>query len=127
MNSSAKQETGLRLAPQELLPSLVVGLIAGAIGILLDISFAALIFSGALASHISVGIGMVLVSATLIRAFTALTSSFPGIIADLDSVPTAVLAWMAGAIAKFIEDHGLSGLMLIAMIVGLLMIVFTLT
>lgn len=77
-----------------------VGLISGAIGVLLNISFAALIFAGSLSPHLGLGIKMVLFSATAIRGIVALGSSLPNVIADLDPVSTAILAWSAATIVN---------------------------
>jgi hypothetical protein len=46
------------LHPTRLLPNLTVGLTTGAIGVLFDLSYAVLIFSGSLSSHLSPGIGV---------------------------------------------------------------------
>ena len=88
------------LLPSKLLPSLTVGFVNGVIGICLGISFAALIFSGELNRYISAGVGIVLFSSAVIRAVTACLSSFPPIIADIDPLPSAILALMATAIAN---------------------------
>lgn len=88
------------LHPTRLLPNLTVGLTTGAIGVLFDLSYAVLIFSGRLSSHLSPGIGLVLFSAASTRILVALTSSLPGMVADLSTVPTAILAWSVGAIVK---------------------------
>lgn len=86
--------------PARLLPHLMAGLITGAVGVLFDLSFAALIFSGSLLNHLSVGVGLVLFSAAATRTMTALMSSCPGVVADLGTVPTVILAWSAGSVAK---------------------------
>nr|RNJ69998.1 MAG: SulP family inorganic anion transporter [Leptolyngbya sp. IPPAS B-1204] len=86
--------------PHRLMPSLTTGIVTGTVGVLLNISFASLIFSGSLSSYLPVGIGMVLFSSAITRTLVALTSSFPGIIADLDPVPAAILGWSAATIVK---------------------------
>jgi sulfate permease, SulP family len=83
-----------------LLPNLITGLTVGAIGVLFDLSFTALIFSGRLESHLAAGIGLVMFSVAATRIITAFTSSLPGMIADLGTVESAILAWSAGMIAK---------------------------
>ena len=88
------------LHPTRLLPNLTVGLTTGAIGVIFDLSYAVLIFSGNLAQHLSAGIGIVLFSAASTRILVALTSSLPGMVADLGTVPTAILAWSVGMIVK---------------------------
>lgn len=88
------------LHPTRILPNLTVGLTTGAVGIIIDLSYAVLIFSGSLSSHLSAGIGLVLLSAASTRILVALTSSLPGMVADLSTVPTAILAWSVGMIVK---------------------------
>lgn len=80
--------------------SLALGLTTGAIGVVFALSYAALIFSGNLTAELSVGIGLVLFSIATTRMAIALTSSYPGMVADLSTVPTAILAWSVGMIAK---------------------------
>jgi sulfate permease, SulP family len=88
------------LHPTRLLPNLTVGLTTGAIGVVFDLSYAVLIFSGSLSTHLSAGIGLVLFSAASTRILVALTSSLPGMVADLSTVPTAILAWSVGMVVK---------------------------
>lgn len=87
------------LRPPHLFPNVMVGLTTGAVGVLFDLSFAALIFSGSLSDHLSVGVGLVLFSVAATRLMTALVSPL-GVVTDLGTVPTTILAWSAGAIAK---------------------------
>jgi len=87
-------------SPKRLLPSLSVGLTTGILGVLFDISFAALIFSGSLSEYLSAGVGLVLISAAATRVMVALLSSFGVMVADLSTVPTAILAWSAGMVVK---------------------------
>jgi SulP family sulfate permease len=82
------------------LPSFTIGLTTGAIGVIFDLSYAVLIFSGTLAHHLAAGISLVLFSAATTRIAIVLTSSFPGMIADLGTVPTAILAWSVGMVVK---------------------------
>ncbi len=89
-----------RCLTHQLLPNLGVGLTTGVIGVLFNFSFAALIFSGSLAGHLSAGLSIVLLSAAVTRVIIAVGSSFTGSVADLGTVPTAILAWSAAAIAK---------------------------
>jgi len=87
------------LQPSNLLPSLISGLVTGIIGVFRGISYAALIFSGTLAPHLNVGVGMAVFSTAIVTAVVALLSSFPGTIATPLAAPTAILATMAAAIA----------------------------
>ncbi|MEO1069385.1 MAG: SulP family inorganic anion transporter, partial [Cyanobacteria bacterium J06638_6] len=88
------------LQPQVLLSSLAAGLVTGIIGVIRAISYASLIFSGALAIHLPTGLGMTVVSTGVTILVVALTSSLPGIIATPLAAPTTILAIMAAAIAS---------------------------
>jgi SulP family sulfate permease len=81
-----------------LLPSVSVGIVSGILVIILQISFAALIFSGELTDQLSYGVGIVLFGASVIGAVAAMTSSYPGTVACLQGSPAVVLALMAGAV-----------------------------
>jgi CRP-like cAMP-binding protein len=81
-----------------LLPSLTAGIIVGIIVILVEISLAALIFSGELSRYVSSGIGFILLGTFVIGIVVALTSSFPGMVALPQDSPAAILALMATAI-----------------------------
>ncbi|NEO28008.1 MAG: SulP family inorganic anion transporter, partial [Kamptonema sp. SIO4C4] len=85
--------------PQLFIPSLTAGLVTGIIGVIRAISYAALIFSGLLSSHLSTGVGMTVFSTGMITAVVALFSALPGMIATPLAAPTAILAIMAGEIA----------------------------
>lgn len=88
------------LHPQKLIPSLIAGVVTGTIGIIRAISYAALIFSGGLAPHLDVGIGLAVFSTAVISIIVALTSSMPGMIATPLAAPTAVLAILAANLAS---------------------------
>lgn len=94
--------------PSRLLSSLIAGLVSGTVGVLFSISFAALIFSGNLERYLSSGVGIVLFSAVILRTVSALTSSFPTIIADLDPLPTAIMATSVATIASSMPEAATS-------------------
>ncbi|MGB3311494.1 MAG: SulP family inorganic anion transporter [Nodosilinea sp.] len=88
------------LHPERLIPSLIAGGITGMIGVIRAISYAALIFSGPLASELNVGVGMAIGSSALISVVVALTSTLPGMIATPLAAPTVVLTVLAANIAQ---------------------------
>ncbi|MEB3210318.1 MAG: SulP family inorganic anion transporter, partial [Leptolyngbyaceae bacterium] len=94
--SSLMQE----LQPEKVFSSLVAGGITGVIGVIRAISYAALIFSGSLAVHLNVGVGVAIFSSAVISVVVALTSSLPGMIATPLAAPTAVLAILASQIVE---------------------------
>ncbi|WP_219904765.1 SulP family inorganic anion transporter [Stenomitos frigidus] len=86
--------------PNRLLWSLAIGLTTGSLGVVFALSYAALIFSGNLTGQLSTGFGLVLFSVATTRMIVALTSSYPGMVADLSTVPTAILAWSVGMVVR---------------------------
>ncbi|PSN15616.1 hypothetical protein C7293_06460 [filamentous cyanobacterium CCT1] len=98
------------------MPSLTIGLTTGVLGVLFDLSFAALIFSGSLSAYLSAGVGLVLVSAAITRVMVALMSALPFMVADLGTVPTAILAWSAGMVVKQLPPTATSTEILITVI-----------
>ncbi|UBF30410.1 hypothetical protein K9N68_35010 (plasmid) [Kovacikia minuta CCNUW1] len=110
-----------RLQTGALLPNIVAGLISGLVSVTYSLSFAALIFSGNLATHLSVGINSALISAALIAFAVACTSSFSFAIAGPDSNTSAILALMASSITtQLIGQDGSASILptVWAMLVG---------
>ena len=85
--------------PYNLLPSLTSGLIAAIITISIEISLAALIFSGDLEKFLADGIGLMLFGAFVVGVMVSLTTSLPGMIGLPQDTPAAILALVAAAIA----------------------------
>jgi sulfate permease, SulP family len=84
--------------PDILLPSITAGLIAGMVTISLEISLAALIFSGDLDQFLAGGIGLMLFGAFTVGVTIALTTSLPGMVGLPQDTPAAIMALIAGAI-----------------------------
>jgi SulP family sulfate permease len=82
------------------LPNLTAGLVAGILGIIVQISYAGLIFSGPLAGDVSSGIGLTLFGAFVMRIVVALGSSFPTAMAHPQDIPAAILALVAAGIVS---------------------------
>src|SRR5574338_1368154 len=85
--------------PDLLLPSITAGLIGGIITISIEISLAALIFSGDLQQFLAGGIGLMLFGAFAVGIMVALTTSRPGMMALPQDTPAAIMALVAAAIA----------------------------
>ena len=85
--------------PKHLFPSLVAGLITGILTVIIEISLAALIFSGDLSRFVSNGIGITLFGSLVIGIVVALTSSMRGTVAVAQDIPAAILAPVAAGIA----------------------------
>jgi SulP family sulfate permease len=79
---------------------LTTGIICGLISTVAAISFAGMIFSGPLAQHVGVGIGIALFSAALVGLLSALAATYPGSISVLHGTVSAILALMVVTIAE---------------------------
>jgi SulP family sulfate permease len=85
--------------PKRFFPSLTAGLIAGIVAVMVEISLAALIFSGDLSRFVSSGIGITLFSSFVIGLVVSLTSAFRGVVGVGQDIPAAILGVVAAAIA----------------------------
>lgn len=85
--------------PKKLFPSLTAGLIVGITDVSLEISLAALIFSGVLAPFVGQGIGFILFGAFLVLLIGAITSPIPGTMNVPQDTPAAILALVAAGVA----------------------------
>ncbi|MEM8502275.1 MAG: SulP family inorganic anion transporter [Cyanobacteria bacterium P01_D01_bin.1] len=99
--------------------TLSVGITAGILGVLFDISFAALIFSNSLSDYLSAGIGLVLFSAAAARIMVAIMSSFPGTVSDLAAIPTAILSWSTGMVVRELPPTASPEAMLVTVVVSI--------
>jgi SulP family sulfate permease len=84
--------------PDFLLPSITAGLVAAIITISLEISLAALIFSGELSQFLAGGIGLMLFGAFAMGIAVALTTSLPGMVGLPQDTPAAIMGLVAAAI-----------------------------
>jgi SulP family sulfate permease len=85
--------------PKLLVPSLTAGLIVGITDVSIEISLAALIFSGLLASYVAHGIGFILFGAFALLLLGALTSPIPGTMTIPQDTPAAILALIVAGVA----------------------------
>ena len=84
--------------PKKLVPSLTAGLIVGITDVSVEISLAALIFSGVLAPFVAHGIGFILFGAFVILLLGAITSSIPGTMTIPQDTPAAILALITAGV-----------------------------
>lgn len=97
--TSLFQELIHDLRPGTLIPALCIGLIIGLMGIVLAVSFAAMIFSGEV-SHLAVrGVGLTLTGGLLACIAVALTSSFKSSISLPQDAPAAIFSGGAALMA----------------------------
>lgn len=87
-----------RLDTRRLVSGVVTGVITGLFAITLSFSVAALIFSGPLASHVTVGVGLTLFGSVVLGLFISLRSRYRGMVASAQEVPGAILALIAAGI-----------------------------
>lgn len=85
--------------PKILLPSITAGLIATIVTISMEISLAALIFSGDLSEFLAGGIGLMLFGAFAMGIAVAVTTSLPGIVGVPQDTPAAILGLIGAGIA----------------------------
>jgi hypothetical protein len=90
---------------KRLFPSFFAGLMTGILTIIIEISLAALIFSGDLSRFVSNGIGITLFSSVVIGVVVALTSSLRGAVAVGQDIPAAILAPVAAGIVASHRDR----------------------
>ena len=76
------------------------GLTVGLLGAIAYVSYAALIFTGSLAPHVAVGIGLALLSGIVLRLVCLLADMSPGSIVGPASAATAISAVVASSIAS---------------------------
>ncbi|QDZ41250.1 cyclic nucleotide-binding domain-containing protein [Euhalothece natronophila Z-M001] len=93
------------LEPRTLFLSLLAGLITGIIGVIRAISYAALIFSGALNSELGVGVGLTIFSTGMVSFMAAIFSALPGMIATPLAAPTAITAILANEIVQDLKAN----------------------
>lgn len=93
------------LQPSRLVPTLTAGVISGVLMVIYSISIATLIFSGSLAPFLSVGIGLVFLTAIAATVIISFTNSLPSVISDPQDAPAIILAIMVSEIAaQFSND-----------------------
>lgn len=81
-----------------MLPNVFAGLVSWMMTLIASISYATLIFSGALSGHLTLGICSTLVSAAVVGFIVAWRSAAPFIIAGPDANISALLAVMAASV-----------------------------
>ena len=117
--------------PSVLLPSLSAGLINAIIIISVEISLAALIFSGDLSPFLPRGIGMMLIGTVIVTIFIALTSSLVNMIGVPQDTPSALMALMCAGVAATLKGQSpeaiystaVGAIMLGSLVTGVLFII----
>ncbi len=94
------QRLALEFEPNRLLPNLMAGAIIGITVIIIQVSFAAMIFTGPLSGYLVIGIGLSLFSGALIAIIYALTSSYVGTVGCSQDNPAVIISLIAIAISN---------------------------
>lgn len=89
---------------EHLIPTLTAGIVIGIIIAFVEISFAALIFSGKLSAFLPNGIGFLLLGTCVLGVVIALFDSYPGMIALAQDSPAAIMALVATGMAAQMTD-----------------------
>lgn len=96
----------LRPASDAVLPALAAGLVTGIIVVILNVAFAALIFSGEMSPYLDRGLGITLTSAVVLGLIVGVASSLPTVIAIPQDTIAVILAVMVTAIATTLDEGG---------------------
>ncbi|MEZ4869007.1 MAG: SulP family inorganic anion transporter [Caldilineaceae bacterium] len=94
------------MSPKQLVANVLAGLIVSLVAIIFNISYAALVFSGPLASYFPYGISATLISLSLSALVVSTLSSLPILCAGPDSLTATVTALIMGNIAQTLVATG---------------------
>jgi SulP family sulfate permease len=90
---------GSDLTGRGAIESVAAGVVTGGMSVAIAVSFSALVFTGPLAAHLPVGLGLALFGSAVMALVVSLTSGFSAAVAGIQDNPTAILAVAATAIA----------------------------
>ncbi len=102
--SNLPGEISADLRSTRLLPGLSVGLVLGLMVVILEVSFASMIFSGQLESHVGKGIGMLIAGSLVFVLITTLFSGIRSVVAIPQDAPVALYAGVAAALSAGIGN-----------------------
>jgi SulP family sulfate permease len=91
---------------ERLLPGLTLGVLVGLTEVIFALSVGSLIFSGELAPFLAYGIGIALVTATIMLIGVSCGSSIPGVTGSLQDSPSVILAVIAVALVGALPAAG---------------------
>ena len=104
--------------PKQIIPALMTGLIGAILVIIFGISFSGLIFTGPLASHASVGVGLALLGTLILSVVIPLFSTYPGTIGGLASLPAIGIGVIATSLASSVRSDQLLPTVLVTIMVA---------
>lgn len=107
-HKSPSHSHGGHLAPTSVAlgPALVAGLVTGIVVVMLNVAFAALIFSGEMSPYLDRGLGITLTSAVVLGVIVGMASSLPTVIATPQDTIAVVLAVIVTAVATTLMEDG---------------------
>src|SRR4051812_29207874 len=95
----AKLDNYLGISRENFVAALVTVSVTSFLSLIACVASAAIIFSGDLAPYLPVGIGIALLSATILGLVMSLSSAYPGTQACAQSTPTVILSLIATSLA----------------------------
>lgn len=104
MNKLPVSELFADLTSGRIVPIFSTAVIAAILFVILEVSFAAMVFSGSLSTLATQGAGLTLCGGFLICLFAALTSSFKSVVSQPQDAPVAVLAAITLSIAATLGE-----------------------
>lgn len=100
MSSSHTTPAAVGTGPHAPWHSLASGLIVGMMAVVSAVSFAALVYAEPLGAHVGRGVFLALLATTINTFVVARLASLPGTVGGLQSLPAAILATSAAAVAQ---------------------------
>lgn len=96
----------LGVTRDNLAPALVTICVTSFLSLVACVAYPAIIFSGELGAYLPVGVGIALMSATVLGLVMSLGSSYPGTLAYAQSEPAVILAIIAATLAADLHASG---------------------
>lgn len=103
--TSSQAPPRLSFSAKDILSSLIAGLVIGILVVFVEVSLAAMVFSGELETSLSQGIGLFLFGTFIMGMFLTLTSGLVPVIAIGQDAPAAILAVIAAGVAASLSDN----------------------
>jgi len=104
MNLSSLKSS-FSFSPKDILSSLFAGFVIGILVIFVEVSLAAMVFSGELKSSLSQGIGIFLFGSLVMGLVVTISSSMSSIIVVPQDLPSAILAVIAATVVTTLSAH----------------------
>jgi SulP family sulfate permease len=90
--------------PRQWIPAIAAGLVTGSMVVIVAISFATLAYAGRLDQYVGSAIGLALAGSAICTIIIALTSTYPGIIANAQDSPAAIITLLVAAVVTQLGD-----------------------